>query len=188
MRKVLGCLLKLFQNGKETIIRTPAAGQFTAVFFFQFFYFFIYLFYFIYLSFVFFFTFHRRTVASLLSPVQEVSSSPSEITIEMYMYDETEVGHCIGNNTNWHTSVPSCICISFARLLGELLTSWTGERSGATVNRWYDPDYSYQAYSTFIVLHLLAGQEVVDPYFSGTAGQWQDAFTLYRLVYEVTMK
>ncbi len=40
----------------------------------------------------------QNTVASLLSPVQEVSSSPNDITIEMHMHDGTEVGHCMGDN------------------------------------------------------------------------------------------
>ncbi len=39
-----------------------------------------------------------HTVAPLLSPVQEVSCSPSEITIEMHMHDGTEVGHYMGDN------------------------------------------------------------------------------------------
>ena len=73
------------------------------------------------------------TVAPLSFPVQEVSSSPSEITIEMHMHDGTEVGHYMGDNMKRHTSVPSCICICIVISLGELPTSWTGERSGATV-------------------------------------------------------
>ncbi len=51
----------------------------------------------------------------------------------MHMHDGTEVGHYIGGNMKWHTSVPSYICISIVISLGEVLTSWTGERSGATV-------------------------------------------------------
>ena len=38
---------------------------------------------------------NEHTVAPLLSPVQEVSSSISEITIEMHMHDGTEVCHFV---------------------------------------------------------------------------------------------
>ena len=40
----------------------------------------------------------ETTVAPLLSPVQEVSSSPGEITIELHMHDVPEVGHYMGDN------------------------------------------------------------------------------------------
>ncbi len=40
------------------------------------------------------------TVAPLLSPVQEVGSSPNDITIEMHMHDRTEVCHFIIINTH----------------------------------------------------------------------------------------
>ncbi len=39
--------------------------------------------------------FWHHTVAPLLSPVQEVSTSPGQITIEMHMHDGTEVCHFI---------------------------------------------------------------------------------------------
>ena len=38
------------------------------------------------------------TIAPLTFPVQEESSSPSEITIEMHMHDGTEIGHYMGDN------------------------------------------------------------------------------------------
>ena len=41
------------------------------------------------------FSLHVYTVAPLLSPVQEVSSSPNDITIEMHMHDGPEVCHFI---------------------------------------------------------------------------------------------
>ncbi len=37
-------------------------------------------------------------MAPLFSPVQEVSISPNDITIEMHMHDGTEVGHYMGDN------------------------------------------------------------------------------------------
>ncbi len=37
---------------------------------------------------------------------------------EMLMHDGMEVGHYMGNNMKWHTSVPSCICISVVISLG----------------------------------------------------------------------
>ncbi len=40
----------------------------------------------------------KITVAPLTFPVQEVSSSPSQITIEMHMHDGPEVGHYMGDN------------------------------------------------------------------------------------------
>ncbi len=38
------------------------------------------------------------TVAPLTFPVQEVSSSSSQITIEMHMHDGPAVGHYMGDN------------------------------------------------------------------------------------------
>ncbi len=75
------------------------------------------------------------TVAPLFSPAQEVSTSHNDITIEMHMHDGTEVGHFILSPMYCPTSVPSCICISIVMSLGEVLTSWTGKVSGATVKR-----------------------------------------------------
>ncbi len=43
-------------------------------------------------------TVHVITVAPLTFPVQEVSSSPSQITIEMHVHDGPEVGHYMGDN------------------------------------------------------------------------------------------
>ena len=40
----------------------------------------------------------KHTIAPLTFAVQEVSSSPSEITIEMHMHDGMEVGHYMGDN------------------------------------------------------------------------------------------
>ncbi len=40
----------------------------------------------------------RYTVAPLTFPVQEVSTSRNDITIEMHMHDGTEVGHYMGDN------------------------------------------------------------------------------------------
>ncbi len=52
---------------------------------------------------------------------------------EMILYLRKWYLHYRGDNMKWHTSVPSCICISIVMSLGEVLTSCTGERSGATV-------------------------------------------------------
>ncbi len=41
------------------------------------------------------------TVAPLTFLVQEVSSSPSQITIEMHMHDGPEVGHYMGDAVDW---------------------------------------------------------------------------------------
>ena len=72
-----------------------------------------------------------HTVAPLLSPVKEVSTSPNDITIEIHMHDGMELGHYMGDNMKCLTSVSSCICISIVISLGKVLTSWIGERSGA---------------------------------------------------------
>ncbi len=108
----------------------------------------------------------KITVAPLLSPVQEVSSSSSEITIEMHMHDGPEVGHYMGDNLKWHTSVPSCICISIVISLGELLTSWTREKSGATViiSNWNHIETN--AFNTFWYLPMQGEHKMETLFFS----------------------
>ncbi len=92
----------------------------------------------------------RITVAPLTFPVQEVSNSSNDITIEMHMHDGTEVGLFMGDNMKWHTSGPSCKCISIVMSLGEVLTSWTGEKSGATV----ECVSVIQVYSQLLILYV----------------------------------